>query len=110
MIRPFRRVSYTLTLDNGKEFAHHEDFQRVTGIQVSFADPYASWQRGLNEQINGLIRQYIPKGYTMADITDHGIARIERKLNNRPRKALGYETPLEVFNQLDISKGVALRF
>jgi len=110
MFRPIRKVSHTLTLDNGKEFARHEDFQRVTGIQVYFADPYASWQRGLNEQINGLIRQYIPKGCSMENLSDDDIARIERKLNNRPRKALGYETPLEVFNRMAASKGVALRY
>ncbi len=110
MLRPISKISHTLTLDNGKEFARHEDLQRVTGIQVYFVDPYASWQRRLNEPINGLIRHYIPKEFSMENPSDNDSARTERKLNNRPREALGYETPLEVFNQLAISKGVALRY
>lgn len=110
LLEPHRHCSHTLTLDNGKEFARHQAVHNTTGIDVYFADPYASWQRGLNEQINGLIRQYVPKGTSIADLSPQYIAGIERKLNNRPRKRLGYTTPLDVFNQMAQSKRVALRY
>lgn len=109
-LKPVSRCSHTLTFDNGKEFAQHMRIQSRTGIKVYFADPYASWQRGLNEQVNGLIRQYVPKKTSLKDVSDEHIAMIEKKLNNRPRKMLGYQTPLEVFNKMAASKGVALRY
>ena len=108
-LRPLAICSHTLTVDNGKEFSGHRDIRNETGIDVYFADPYASWQRGLNEQINGLIRQYCPKGASLEHLTDEEVAMIEDKLNNRPRKTLGYRTPIEVFCELAIEKGVALR-
>jgi len=104
-----RQCSHTLTLDNGREFTQHAAIQRKTGIKIYFAAPYASWQRGLNEQVNGLIRQYVPKRTPINAYSDADIAMIEKKLNNRPRKMLGYKTPLEVFNSMAASKGVALR-
>ena len=109
-LKPVSRCSHTLTFDNGKEFAQHMRIQSRTGIKVYFADPYASWQRGLNEQVNGLIRQYVPKKTSLNDVSDEHIAMIEKKLNNRPRKMLGYQTPLEVFNRMAASRGVALRY
>lgn len=110
MLRPLSRVSSTITLDNGKEFALHEVVERKTRVKVYFADPYSSWQRGLNEQINGLVRQYVPKGCSMKSLSAQDIAMIEKRINNRPRKSLGYRTPLEVFNQMASAKGVALRY
>lgn len=109
MLKKVKSVSHTLTLDNGKEFAQHERLAKDTGIKTYFADPYASWQRGLNEQINGLIRQYLPKQRRFDDVTDDEIALIERKLNNRPRKTLGFNTPRQEFQALARKRGVALR-
>ena len=110
MMREVASVSHTLTFDNGKEFAEHEKIAEALDVKVFFADPYASWQRGLNEQINGLIRQYLPKGTSFEKVTDTEIAMIQKKLNSRPRKSLGFKTPAEVFLEKAKRKGVALRF
>jgi IS30 family transposase len=86
----------TLTLDNGTENAKHEALSARLGIKCYFARPYASWERGTNENANGLIRWYLPKGTDFRKITPEQIARIEYLLNSRPRKCLGYKTPSEV--------------
>jgi len=91
------RRSYTLTVDNGKEFASHESVAEKLRIKVYFADPYSAWQRGLNENTNGLIRQYVPKGSDVRILTDKQVKQIMDRLNNRPRKSLGFLTPNEVF-------------
>jgi IS30 family transposase len=91
------RRNYTLTVDNGKEFASHESVSQTLRIRVYFADPYSAWQRGLNENTNGLIRQYVPKGSDIRTLTDDQIKHIMDRLNNRPRKSLGFLTPNEVF-------------
>jgi len=72
--------------------------EKKIGIKVYFADPYSSWQRGLNENTNGLLRQYFPKGFDFRNMIDEALAQAVRKLNHRPRKCLGYRTPHEVFN------------
>lgn len=87
----------TLTLDNGIENARHADITRILGMLCYFANPYHSWERGTNENTNGLIRWYLPKGTDFAKISDEYIQEIEHLLNTRPRKRLGYLTPLEVF-------------
>lgn len=84
-----------LTLDNGKEFARHEDLAHATGLDVFFARPYHSWERGTNENTNGLIRRLYPKGASFARIGDAELDRIDRFLNDRPRKCLGWQTPRE---------------
>ena len=89
--------NYTLTVDNGKEFANHESVADTLQIKVYFADPYSAWQRGLNENTNGLIRQYVPRGSEVRTLTNQQIKHIMNRLNNRPRKTLGYLTPNEVF-------------
>jgi IS30 family transposase len=94
----------TITLDNGTENTLHEEITRETGARCFFAKPYASWQRGTNEQTNGLVRQYLPRGTDFRNISDEEIAAVEAKINNRPRKCLKYRTPLEVF-----TRAVALR-
>ncbi len=91
------RRNYTLTVDNGKEFASHESVAEALRIRVYFADPYSAWQRGLNENTNGLIRQYVPKGSEVRTLTDEQVRHIMNRLNNRPRKSLGFLTPNEVF-------------
>lgn len=89
----------TLTLDNGKEFSSFKQIEDRTGLVVYFADPYAAWQRGLNENTNKLLRQYFPKGMDFRKLTDHELALKVKMLNNRPRKCLNYQTPQEVYRQ-----------
>lgn len=87
---------FTITFDNGKEFANHEYIAQKTGSKVYFAHPYSSWERGLNENTNGLIRQYFPKGSSFEWITEEDVILVEAALNSRPRKTLGYNTPDEI--------------
>jgi IS30 family transposase len=89
----------TITYDNGSEFALHKMIERVTGALVYFADPGKPHQRGCNENCNGLLRQYFPKGSSFANITNTDVQCAVRKINSRPRKRLGYLTPLQVFNE-----------
>jgi len=88
---------HTITYDNGMEFAAHQKISEELGSKGYFATPYHSWERGLNEHTNGLIRQYLPKSFDFKDVTDDEIQVIENKLNHRPRKVLQYKTPFEVF-------------
>ena len=83
----------SVTFDNGKEFAEHEQLSRSLNLEVYFALPYRSWQRGTNENTNGLLRQFFPKGTDFSRISHHEVARVETLLNERPRKRLGYRTP-----------------
>jgi len=87
----------TLTVDNGTEFAGHEAIAKRVGLAVYFAHPYSSWERGTNENTNGLLRQYLPKKRSFAKLTDAELQTYVRALNNRPRKCLNYQTPAEVF-------------
>jgi IS30 family transposase len=89
----------TVTADNGTEFHGYERIERRTGVAFYFARPYHSWERGSNENANGLIRQYLPKGHSMAGLSQQQCHAIARKLNTRPRKRLGFRTPLECFNE-----------
>ena len=88
-----------VTADNGTESHGYEGVGRLTGVVFSFARPYHSWERGSNENANGLLRQYLPKGASMAGLTQHRCNAIARKLNTRPRKRLGFRTPLECFDE-----------
>ncbi|TGL67431.1 IS30 family transposase [Leptospira jelokensis] len=87
----------TITVYNGKEFSSHQEISKSLDAKVYFADPYSFWQRGINESINGLVRQYFPKGSDFSKITKKDVEKVERKLNNRPRKTLGFKTLNEVF-------------
>lgn len=98
VFEPIKAVVKTVTTDNGKEFALHELLDQTLGCDSYFADPYCSWQRGLNENTNGLVRQYIPKNRKLDTVTEEELQMIEDKLNNRPRKCLGFKTPNQVFN------------
>jgi IS30 family transposase len=91
----FPGKKHTCTLDNGKEFAAHEDFTDATGIPVYFCHPRTPEQRGSNENTNGLIRQYLPKGTDFTEVTQIQLKKIEYKLNSRPRQGLAYLSPLE---------------
>jgi IS30 family transposase len=89
----------TITFDNGKEFAEHARIDEALGSTTYFADPFSSWQRGSNENFNGLLRQYVPKKRHLSTVTDEELKMIEERLNNRPRKRLGYKTPNQVFHE-----------
>jgi transposase, IS30 family len=93
-----RKYRKTATFDNGKEFASHAKLSRRTGLAVYFARPYSPWQRGTNENTNGLIRQFFPKGTDLASVPEPRINQVQELLNNRPRRCLGYRTPNEVFS------------
>jgi IS30 family transposase len=86
----------SMTLDNGKEFAEHETLTNRLALEVYFAQPYASWQRGTNENTNGLLRQFFPKGTDFTHVSHHEVARVEKLINERPRRRLDYRTPSEV--------------
>lgn len=92
-----KALRHTLTLDNGKEFARFKEIEQKTGLVVYFADPYSAWQRGCNENTNGLLRRYFPKGMDFNQVTKITLAEAVKKLNHRPRKCLNYQTPHEVF-------------
>ena len=98
----------TFTADNGKEFASHAIITKETGAPVYFAKPYQSWQRGLNEHTNGLVREYFPKGTDFHSISESDVQRVENILNNRPRKILNFKTPNEVMRELTDLHNVAL--
>jgi IS30 family transposase len=95
----------TITFDNGSEFAHFKDIEEAIECDVFFADPYSSWQRGTNEQTNGLLRRYLPKGTSFSNVDQNTVDRIVDMLNNKPRKVLNFLTPYEAFYKL---KPVAL--
>lgn len=106
-LKPVAARVKTLTFDNGKEFAQHADIDQQLASTTYFADPFASWQRGSNENFNGLLRQYIPKKRLMSSVSDEELKMIQDRLNHRPRKRLGFKTPFDVFHQ-SLSR-VALR-
>lgn len=97
MLYPLRKITKTITSDNGKEFAYHKLVSEALDTSFYFAHPYSSWERGLNEHTNGLIRQYLPKKTDFTKISKEEITIIQDKLNHRPRKVLNYKTPYEVF-------------
>jgi len=106
---PFSELVETITFDNGKEFSGHHRIEDELEGSVYFAKPYHSWERGLNENTNGLLRQYFPKKTSFDSITSAQLRTVVDKLNNRPRKSLGYRTPREVFIKLAAKRGIALR-
>ncbi len=100
MLEDWLPYIHTITSDNGKEFANHKDVAETNNIDYYFAHPYHSWERGSNENLNGLIRQYIPKKSDFSLLTDEYIKKIENKINSRPRKRFNYENPIFVMNKL----------
>lgn len=103
LLEPEKEHLHTLTFDNGKEFAYHAQIKEALGADNYFAHPYHSWERGLNENHNGLIRQYFPKGMALDKVTDDDIILIQNRLNNRPRKLLDYKTPNEVYEAMRLA-------
>jgi len=106
-LMPWKSWLHTITADNGKEFAEHERVARELEILFFFARPYHSWERGANENANGLIRQFFPKKTPFENITDEQVQWVEKTLNNRPRKRLGFLTPNEMLNKILFNKKVA---
>lgn len=98
-LKPLAPLVKTLTFDNGKEFTEYQRIDTALKSTTYFADPFASWQRGSNENFNGLLRQYIPKKRPLSTVTDQELKMIQAELNSRPRKRLGFKTPNEVFMQ-----------
>ena len=96
-LKDFKGCVFTITSDNGCEFAKHLEISDELGVDFYFAHPYSSWERGLNENTNGLIRQYLKKGSSLLHISEQQLSLIAEKLNTRPRKTLGYKSPNEVF-------------
>lgn len=99
-LKKFSTSVLSITADNGSEFAYHEKISKELNADFYFAHPYSSWERGLNENTNGLIRQYLKKGSSFSEVNDNDLDVIMNALNNRPRKSLGYSTPNEIFNNL----------
>jgi len=100
MLLPYKRVVLSITSDNGGEFADHKTISKKLNTRFYFANPYASWERGLNEYTNKLIRQYIPKGTDFDKITQKQLTEIQHKINRRPRENLNFETPKDLFYKL----------
>lgn len=105
MLSPFKYRVLTITIDNGKEFALHKSFAQQLDADVYFAHPYCSWERGLNEQVNGLIRQYFPKKSSFKNISKDETSFVENRLNHRPRKKLNFEKPMTIFNNSSVALG-----
>ena len=103
LLAPLADRVHTITVDNGKEFVLHEEITAALQAPIYFSHPYAAWERGLNENTNGLVRQYFPKKHDFTAITNRDIEQVEQLLNNRPRKTLGYRTPNEVFFKQRVS-------
>lgn len=99
MLQPYAAHVHTITADNGSEFVEHKAIAEALNTEVYFAHPYSSWERGLNENFNGLLRQYIPKGTDLRTITDEDVRQAEKQLNLRPRKCLGFRQPEVVFRE-----------
>ncbi len=102
-LKPIKKFVHTITFDNGKEFAAHQDIAHALKARIFFATPYHAWERGLNENTNGLIRDFFPKGTDFSMISNAEVAKVERLLNARPRKSLGFRSPQEVFDSLACS-------
>jgi IS30 family transposase len=96
LLSNFTSTLHTITSDNGKEFAHHKRIAEALNLEYYFANPYSSWERGANENLNGLVRQYFPKKSNFEEITQKQIEEVINKLNNRPRKRFGFKTPNEM--------------
>lgn len=112
MAKTFKRIpskmKKSLTYDRGSEMSQHKLFTKESKVKVFFADPYSPWQRGTNENTNGLIRQYFPKGSDLSLVSLKEIREVEKKLNSRPRKVLGFYTPSEKYYELTTGQKVAL--
>lgn len=99
LLKPYESKVKTLTFDNGTEFTHHEKIANTLSAKTYFANPYSSWERGINENTNGLLRQFFPKGTHFTDVRQKEIKTVLALINNRPRKTRAYRSPNEIFKQ-----------
>ncbi len=100
MLMPYKEFVHTITADNGREFAGHEEISEALEAEVYFAHPYSSWERGANENANGLLRQYVKKGTDLRTVSDDDIERAQRRINYRPKKCLGFKQPAVIFKEM----------
>ncbi|WP_432458936.1 IS30 family transposase [Agarivorans sp. QJM3NY_25] len=100
MLMPYKEFVHTITADNGREFAGHEEIAEALEAEVYFAHPYSSWERGANENANGLLRQYVKKGTDLRTVSDEDIERAQRRINYRPKKCLGFKQPAVIFKEI----------
>jgi transposase, IS30 family len=107
LLKPFQNRLHSITADNGKEFAYHEKISKELDTAFYFAHPYSSWERGLNENTNGLIRQYFPKKTDFKTVTDEEVYNVMEKLNNRPRKSLNFQTPFQKMQKSFTRTGIS---
>ena len=108
-LKPYQNQINTITYDNGLEFSEHKNIVQTLSDNIYFAHPYSSWERGLNENTNGLIRQYLPKSQPLYNVTQKQQNYINDQLNHRPRKTLGFKTPYELFFKKKTLLTVALQ-
>lgn len=99
LLAEFKPYLHTITADNGKEFAYHKQISEALEVDFFFAHPYHSWERGANENLNGLVRQYVPKSSSFEELTPEQVLYIQEELNNRPRKRFNYNSPNQMFNK-----------
>ncbi|WP_261872596.1 IS30 family transposase [Vibrio rarus] len=100
MLMPYKAFVHTITADNGREFAGHEEIARALETDVYFAHPYSSCERGANENANGLLRQYVKKGTDLRTVSDDDIERAQQRINYRPKKCLGFKQPAVIFREM----------
>ena len=105
MLKPYKEFVHTITSDNGKEFSGHQKIAEALNAQFYFAHPYCSWERGLNENTNGLIRQYFPKKSSLVSVNKERVIDVQNKLNYRPRKSLNFLMPAELFPNSSVALG-----
>lgn len=105
MLGPYKEFVLTITGDNGKEFSWHEKIAKALEASFYFAHPYCSWERGLNENTNGLIRQYFPKKTSLSNVDENFVLLVQNKLNNRPRKTLKFRKPADIFLNSSVALG-----
>ena len=103
LLKPYKDVVHSITADNGKEFAYHEKISKALSTDFYFAHPYSSWERGLNENTNGLLRQYFPKSTDFKTVTQAEVKRAVTRLNSRPRKSLGFKTPGQLMSDYRVA-------
>ncbi|MCP4697544.1 MAG: IS30 family transposase, partial [Gammaproteobacteria bacterium] len=108
LMKHFEKCTHSITADNGKEFSFHEEISKTLDTAFYFAHPCHSWERGLNEYTNGLIRQYFPKSTDFKSVTNEAVCNVAEKINNRPRKSLGFKTPFQAMQDSLAKYGISL--
>jgi len=103
LLKPFEDIVHSITADNGKEFAYHETISQALSADVYFAHPYSSWERGLNENTNGLLRQYFPKDTDFKKVSSRDVDHALNRLNTRPRKGLDFKTPSQLIDEYNVA-------